>query len=149
MFSSVYGVHGTLFDRLGLTVLTHHSDLKKKQWVQRYRRISAKNCLFEQNAQILTYFGQYLMTRYFFFRTDFCVEIVSSSRSKRVPWTLRTEQNFFWPLKGPCWPYFGIFQWRFWHKTPLNHTYSFIFVSIHRIHLRFSDFPTFPIFNPP
>ena len=57
-------------------------------------------------------------------------------------------QNFL-PLKGLCRPYFGIFQWRFRHKPPLNHPDSLIFVSINRIHLEFSDFPTFSYFNPP
>ena len=27
------------------------------------------------------------------------------------------QNNFCWPLKGSCWPYFGIFQWHFRHKT--------------------------------
>ena len=55
---------------------------------------------------------------------------------------------FFWLLKGPCWPYISIFQWRFRHNTPLNHTDSLIFVSINGIHLKFSVFPTFFYFQP-
>ena len=104
---------------------------------------------FGSKSQFLAHISRFLWTHCIFLKTDWCVETVSPSRSKRVPWTPKTERNYFWPLKGPCWTYFGIFQWRFRHKTPLNNTDSLIFVSINRIHLRFSNFPTFSIFNPP
>ena len=38
-----------------------------------------------------THFCQYLRTRWIFFKTDFCVETLGSSRSFWVPWTLYSE----------------------------------------------------------
>ena len=35
-----------------------------------------------------------------FFKTDFCVETVSPSRSIWIPWTLQSEQIFFSLIKG-------------------------------------------------
>ena len=145
-FRSIYGVHGTLFDRLGLTVSTQKSVLKKKHRVMRYCpkyvTIMLKKSIFDTYKAIS-------LNSLHLFKADWCVETVSPSRSKQVPWTRKTEQKISWPLKGPCWTYFVIFQWRFRYKTPLNNTDSLIFVSINRIHLRFNDFPTFSIFNPP
>ena len=146
---SIYGVHGTLFDRLGLTISTQKSVLKKKHRVMRYCPKYVEIWTFGSKSQFLTHISWFLWTHCIVLKTGWCVETVSPSRSKRVPWTPKTERNYFWPLKGPCWTYFGIFQWRFRHKTPLDNTDSLIFVSINRIHLRFIDFPTFSIFNPP
>ena len=76
-----YEVHGIQIDRLGLTVSTQKLVLKNLQRVPRYRPKSAKFCWFGLEGQFWTLFGRYLGTRCIFFKTDFCVETVSSSWS--------------------------------------------------------------------
>ena len=48
--------------------------------VPRYYQKSVKNRPSKPNQQNLTHFGRYLRTRYIFFKTDFCIEIVRLSR---------------------------------------------------------------------
>ena len=84
---SHYGVHGIQIDRLGLTVPTQKSVLKNMYRVPRYYQKSAQNRSTKPNQQKLTHFGWYLRTRCIFFKTDFCIEIVSLSRSIWIPWT--------------------------------------------------------------
>ena len=76
-----YRVHGIQIDRLGLTVSTQKSVLKNMQPVPRYHQKSVKNWPSKPNQQNLTHFGRYLGTRCIFFKTDFCIETVSLSRS--------------------------------------------------------------------
>ena len=78
---SDYGVHGIQIERLGLTVPTQKSVLKNMHRVPRYYQKSVQNRPSKPNQQNLTHFGRYLRTRDIFFKTDFCVETVSSSRS--------------------------------------------------------------------
>ena len=66
----------------------------------RYYQKSVKNQPSKPNQQNLTHFGWYLGTRCIFFKTDFCVETVSPSRSIWIPWTLQSEQIFFSLIKG-------------------------------------------------
>ena len=78
---SVYGLHGTQNDRLELTVSTQKTVSKKTHRVPRYWPKCAKIEVAKPNLIILRLFGQYLGTRCVFFKTVFCVETVSSSRS--------------------------------------------------------------------
>ena len=74
-------VHGTQIDQLELAVSTQKSVLKNIHRVPRYEPKCAKIWVTKLNQHILQRFGQYLGTRSIFFKTDFCVETVSSSRS--------------------------------------------------------------------
>ena len=78
---SDYGVHGIQIDRLGLTISTQKSVLKNMHRVPRYYQKSAQSWPSKPNQQNLTHFGRYLGTRCIFFKTDFCIETVSLSRS--------------------------------------------------------------------
>ena len=78
---SVYKVYGTQNDRLELTVSTQKSVLKNMHRVPRYYQKSVENRPSKPNQQNLTHFGRYLGTQCIFFKTDFCVETVSPSRS--------------------------------------------------------------------
>ena len=80
-FCSVYRLHGTQNDRLELTVSTQKTVSKKMHRVPRYWPKCAKIEVAKPNLIILRLFGQYLGTRCVFFKTVFCVETVSSSRS--------------------------------------------------------------------
>ena len=84
---SVYGLHGTQNDRLELTVSTQKTVSKKTHRVPRYWPKCAKIQVAKPNLIILRHFGQYLGTRCVFFKTVFCVETLSSSRSFWVPWS--------------------------------------------------------------
>ena len=79
--SSDYRLHGTQNDRLELTVSTQKSFLKNMHWVLRYWPKCAQIQVTKPNLHILRHFGPYLGTLYVFFKTDFCIETVSSSRS--------------------------------------------------------------------
>ena len=83
-----YRVHGIQIDRLRLTVSMQKSVLKKKHWVPRYYQKSGQNRPSKPNLQNLTHFDWYLGTRCIVFKTDFCIETVSPSRSIWIPWTL-------------------------------------------------------------
>ena len=78
---SVYRVHGTQNDRLELTVSTQKSVLKNMHRVLKYLPKCPKICRFGLATWILAHSDQYLGTRCIFFKTEFCVETVSSSRS--------------------------------------------------------------------
>ena len=97
--SSDYRLHGTQNDRLELTVSTQKSVLKNMHWGLRYWPKRAQIEVAKPNLHILRHFGQYLRTRYVFFKTDFCIETVGSSRSFWVPWSLK-RNKFFLPYKG-------------------------------------------------
>ena len=77
----VYRVHYTQNNRLELTVSTQKSVLKNIHRVPRNYQKSVENRPSTPNQQNLTHFGRYLGTRGIFFKTDFCVETVSPSRS--------------------------------------------------------------------
>ena len=83
---AVYGVYGTLFDRLELTISTQKSVLKKKYRVMRYCPKYVKIWAFCSKSQFLALIRRYLWTHCIFFKSDWCVETVSPSRSKRVSW---------------------------------------------------------------
>ena len=85
---SDYGVHGIQIERLGLTVPTQKSVWQNMDRVPRYYQKSVQNRPSKPNQQNLTHFGRYLGTRCTFFKTDFCVETVSQSRSIWIPSTL-------------------------------------------------------------
>ena len=87
-FCFVYRLHGTQNDRLELTVSMRKSVLKNTHWVLRYWPKSLKIWRFGLATSIWARFGQYLRTQCIFFKTDFCVETVSSSWTFRVPWSL-------------------------------------------------------------
>ena len=78
---SDYRVQGIQIDRLGLTVSMQKSVLKNMHRVQRYYQKSVLNRPSKLKQQNLTHFGRYLGTRCIFFKTDFCIETVSPSRS--------------------------------------------------------------------
>ena len=79
--SSDYRVHGTQNDRLESRVSTQKLVFKNMHWVLRYWPKCAQIQVAKPNLHILRHFGQYLRTWYVFFKTDFCIETVSSSRS--------------------------------------------------------------------
>ena len=54
-------------------------------------------------------------------------------------------RNFVFTFKGALLTLFLHFPMAFLTQYPFNHTDSLIFVSINRIHLKFSDFPTCPL----
>ena len=83
-----YRVHGIQIDRLGLTVSMQKSVLKNMHRVPRYYQKSVQNRPSKPNLQNLIHFDRYLGTRCIVFKTDFCIETVSPSRSIWIPWTL-------------------------------------------------------------
>ena len=87
-FRYVYRVHCTQNDRLEPTVSTQKSVLKNFNRVRRYEQKCVQIQVAKPNLNIFGYFGWFLRNRCVFFKTDFCVETVSSSRSFWVPWTL-------------------------------------------------------------
>ena len=100
-FFSDYRVHGTQIDWLGLTVPMQKSVLKNM-----YRK-SVRNRPSKPNQQNLTHFGRYLRTWHIFFKTDFCVGILSPSRSIWILWTLLFEEKkslINWS-ESFCWRY--------------------------------------------
>ena len=88
---SVFGVHGTQNDWL---VSMQKSVLKNMHRDRRYWPKCLKIWRFGLATWILAHFAQYLWTRCILFKTDFCIETVSSSRSFWVPWTLSSEEFF-------------------------------------------------------
>ena len=66
-----------------------HKNLKcGKRKVETYWTKHLKIWRFGLATWILAYFAKYLRTQCTFFKTDFCIETMSSSRSFWVPWTL-------------------------------------------------------------
>ena len=80
-FCLIYRLHGTQNDRLEPTVSAQKSVLKNIDRVPRYQPKCVQNRVAKPNLHIFQHFGLYLRTRCIFFKTDFCVETVSSSRS--------------------------------------------------------------------
>ena len=77
---SVYRVHGIQNNRLELTVSTQQSVLKNMHQVLSYWSKCPKFSRFGLASPIWTRFDQYLGIRCIFFKTDCCVETVSSSQ---------------------------------------------------------------------
>ena len=84
----VYRVHYTQNDRLEITISTQKSVWKNMLRIPRYWSKCVKIWGFGLADQIPTHLYQYLRIRCIFFKTDCCVETVSSSRSFWIPWTL-------------------------------------------------------------
>ena len=77
---SDYRVHYTQNDRLKLTVSTQKLVLKNMHQFPRYWSKCVKIWGFGLAGEIPTHLYQYFRIQYIFFKTDFCVETVSSSR---------------------------------------------------------------------
>ena len=78
--SSDYRVYGSQNDGLEPRVSTQKSVLQNMHRVPRYWQKCIQIYLFKQNVKNFLHFCQYLRTRCIFFKTDFCVETLGSSR---------------------------------------------------------------------
>ena len=125
---SVFRVHGTNLDRLGLTVSKQKSVLKKKHQFRRYCSKYVKKPIYLHPLSDRSWLTAYFLNQLVHWNCE--SKLVKKSTINPV------NRTIFLTFKGALLILF-------------NNTDSLIFVSINRIHLRFSDFPTFSIFNPP
>ena len=78
-------LHGTQNDQLEPTIPTQKSVLKNIDRVPRYQPKCVWIQVNKPNLHMIKHFGSFLSTRWIFFKTDFCVETMSSSRSFWAP----------------------------------------------------------------
>ena len=97
-FCSVHRLHYTQNVRLELRISTQISFLKNMHRGPRYWPNCGEKWRFGLASQNLSHFDTLLGLRGIFFKTDFCVEILSLSR---MFWVYEAyEREFFLPLLG-------------------------------------------------